>query len=135
MKPKHTHVHREVILATLWCCYVSAQPGRAVEDDEVFTVDQAARLRESSPKLTNKSRSHASLVTVLLTISIVLCWGPNLVYFTIIGMANQPVDMIINVVTTNMFIVQSIFDPILFIIVQEDVRRLLATRLRSLICV
>ena len=100
---------------------------------------KTAREHDGESQITNvlqrnnrkKKQSHGTLVLGMLTISLVLCWGPNLVYFTLVSMGLVVDDALIETVTGNMIVLESIADPICFFIVHKDVRTALSNFVKS----
>ena len=79
---------------------------------------------EDAPVVGHKTvrKSHGSVIMLLLTISITFCWVPSNAYYSVIAFKPEVYMQSIDVVTNNMLLLQSVFDPILFAIALKDVR-------------
>ncbi|OQV11952.1 hypothetical protein BV898_13747 [Hypsibius exemplaris] len=89
-------------------------------DDEEETAKTTRSGNQSGP-LAKKTSSKAFTILTVLTISVTVCWTPILCYYTItLWMpVNNPILLEVGTV---LFALQSVLDPVLFIIALPDLR-------------
>ncbi|XP_055349188.1 5-hydroxytryptamine receptor 1D-like [Paramacrobiotus metropolitanus] len=74
-------------------------------------------------------RSYALTVTSLLTLSILVCWAPNVIVYTVNGFMGIDSPVVFRVISL-LFALQSVMDPILFALAMKDLRRALCQPLQ-----
>lgn len=69
-----------------------------------------------------RKKSHASLIMVLLTASIIICWASNISFFPIISFDFSVYNEEVDIWTSKMLMIQSVIDRIIFLLALKNVR-------------
>ncbi|XP_055349157.1 5-hydroxytryptamine receptor 1D-like [Paramacrobiotus metropolitanus] len=85
------------------------------------TPDVSAGKTAVVPAMSSAGRNYAFTVMTLLTASILICWVPNVTYYTVTGFTGTHNHSTLLAVTL-LFALQSVMDPILFVLALGDLR-------------
>lgn len=91
----------------------------------VNTTNSRTRKRESK-----ESSSRAFIALTLLTASVLICWTPNNVFFTVAAFLPLDYPVVLRV-TTILQTFQSVLDPVFFVIALKDLRVALSETFRT----
>lgn len=80
--------------------------------------DHVHSLPKSTP---SKEASRSMLVLTMLTISILICYAPGQIFYTILSFSSMDLPLV-NIVTGLLFALQAVMDPILFASTLKDLR-------------
>lgn len=80
-----------------------------------------------------RHQSTRTIAMLLLTLAVTVSWGPNILYYAIVSFAPSLRSLRGELITDNMIILQSVFDPILLGIVFREVRRIVFSGFRHIV--
>ncbi|XP_055352487.1 uncharacterized protein LOC129598546 [Paramacrobiotus metropolitanus] len=128
--PHSYRTHQKVSVFVAICMakwifvHVIMLPG-LISDGLYYREDPPATVESTiSAKRTGlfRNSSQKMLLLTLLTVSVMICWTPNFIAFTLYSFIPLPDDLTIFIVVTFMYSVQALMDPVLFLVALRDLR-------------